>query len=65
MALDAVGKNRDALVAELRRALFKAEDIRSDTGNSAGGDFIRVVHIPSGTELMHQVLKAIRQLAFD
>lgn len=50
VADDGVGKTRDALIAELRRLLFNPEDIRCDTGCSTGGDFIRVVHVPSGIE---------------
>jgi protein subunit release factor A len=50
VAPDAVGKARDAPIAELRRLLFNPEDIRLDTGRSEGGDFIRVVHIPTGVE---------------
>jgi hypothetical protein len=46
----AVGKSRDALIAELRRLLFRAEDVICDTGLAEGGDYIRVVHIPSGIE---------------
>ncbi|MCH7726399.1 MAG: hypothetical protein IH991_07985 [Planctomycetes bacterium] len=50
VAADAVGKTRDTLVAELRGMLFGSEDIRMDTGCAEGGDFIRVVHIPTGIE---------------
>lgn len=46
----AVGRTRDSLIAELRRLLFNDADIRLDTGRAEGGDFIRVVHLPSGIE---------------
>lgn len=45
-----VGTSRDSLIAELRGLLFGPEDVRYDTGCTEGGDFIRVVHIPSGIE---------------
>ena len=45
-----VGKARDSLIAELRRLLFAPEDIRVDIGRTDDGEFIRVVHIPSGIE---------------
>ena len=50
VARDAVGKTRDSFIAELRGLLFGPEDVRYDTGRAEGGDFIRVVHIPSGIE---------------
>jgi hypothetical protein len=50
VAADAVGKTRDSLIVELRGSLFRPEDVRFDTGRSEGGDFIRVVHVPSGIE---------------
>lgn len=50
VAADSVGKVRDRLLAELRRLLFRSEDIRVDVGRSEGGDFIRVVHVPTGIE---------------
>jgi hypothetical protein len=50
VAPDAVGRTRDTLIAELRCLLFGPEDIRVEIGRSGGGDFIRVVHLPSGIE---------------
>lgn len=50
VASGAVGHTRDSLIAELRGSLFNAEDIRFDIGRADGGDFIRVIHLPSGIE---------------
>jgi len=50
VAEGAVGKTRDRLIAELRREMFRDEDIRIDYGRAEGGDFMRVVHTPSGIE---------------
>lgn len=50
VATDAVGAARDSLFRELQLLLYRPEDIRCDTGRSEGGDFIRVVHLPSGIE---------------
>lgn len=44
------GRVRDALIAELQGKLFGPNDIRVDIGCSSGGDFIRVIHIPSGIQ---------------
>lgn len=44
----AVGRTRDSLLAELRGLLFAPDDIRVYIGRSSRGDFIRVVHLPSG-----------------
>lgn len=49
---DVVGATRDALISQLRTLLYRPEEIRCDTGRSEGGDFIRVVHLPSGIERM-------------
>jgi hypothetical protein len=48
--LDGVARTRDALIAELRGLLYGPNDVRFDTGCSDRGDFIRVVHLPSGIE---------------
>lgn len=48
VAFGAVGKIRDSLIAELRGLLFDSSDIRLDIGRAVGGDFIAVVHIPTG-----------------
>lgn len=50
VAAGSIGTVRDRLLAELRSLLFRSEDIRMDVGRSEGGDFIRVVHLPSGIE---------------
>ena len=47
---DAVGRTRDSLLTDLRGLLFAPEDVRVDIGRSTGGDFVRVVHLPSGIE---------------
>jgi hypothetical protein len=43
-----VGNVRDALIADLKGALFGPTDVRVDIGRSTGGDFIQVTHLPSG-----------------
>ena len=43
-----VGCVRDALIAELRGLVFRPQDIQVDVGRAPGGDFIRVLHLPSG-----------------
>jgi len=45
---DDVGGVRDAMVADLKGALFGPKDVRVDIGRSTGGDFIQVTHLPSG-----------------
>lgn len=43
-----VGRTRDRLIADLRRELFKEDEIRIEYGLSTGGEYVRVVHSPSG-----------------
>jgi len=47
---DAVGATRDRFLRELRGKLVRPKDIRVDIGLAEGGDFIRVVHRPSGID---------------
>ncbi|MFO1004253.1 MAG: hypothetical protein U0936_28370 [Planctomycetaceae bacterium] len=43
-----VGLVRDALIAELKGLVYRPEEIQVDVGRATGGDFIRVLHLPSG-----------------
>lgn len=45
-----VARTRDALIDELKALLYGPEDVRFDTGCSSDGDFIRVIHLPTGIE---------------
>jgi len=45
-----IGDTRNALVAELESLLYAPDDIRIDLGCSPKGDWLRVVHLPSGIE---------------
>lgn len=45
-----VAQTRDAVIDELKRLLYQPEDVRFDTGFSNNGDFIRVIHLPTGIE---------------
>ena len=45
---DRVGRVRDALISELKELVFRPQDVQVDVGRATGGDFIRVLHIPSG-----------------
>jgi hypothetical protein len=43
-----VGRVRDALIAELKGLVFRPQDIQVDIGRSTDGDFLRVLHLPTG-----------------
>lgn len=44
---DRVGRVRDALIAELKGLVYRPQEIQVDVGRATGGDFIRVLHLPS------------------
>lgn len=50
VAANAVGKTCNRFISELRSMLFDVDDVRIDVGRTEEGDFLRVVHIPSGIE---------------
>lgn len=50
VASGSVGHTRDRLIAELRRLIYKPEDIRCHIGRSSAGQFIQVVHLPTGIQ---------------
>ena len=45
---EGVGRVRDALIAELKGLVFRPQDIQVDVGRGTDGDFIRVLHLPTG-----------------
>lgn len=45
---DRVGRVRDALIAELKGLVYRPQDVQVDVGRATGGDFIRVLHLPTG-----------------
>jgi hypothetical protein len=45
---EGVGRVRDALIAELKGLVYRPQEIQVDVGRATGGDFIRVLHLPSG-----------------
>lgn len=45
-----VGYARETLIKELEGLLYAPDDIRIDIGCSPAGDWLRVVHLPTGIE---------------
>ncbi|MBA4016736.1 MAG: hypothetical protein C0483_06065 [Pirellula sp.] len=44
---------RSSLVLSTDDYMLRDEDIRIDIGRSSAGNFMRMVHVPSGIERMH------------
>jgi hypothetical protein len=62
---ESVAHTRDSLISELLGLLFEENEIRFDTGRGEDGDFIRVVHLPSGIERSAMRRDSTRELLLD